>query len=99
MSKNRELLEKIFALSHAIQTGVAYEMEKTPEHSATTPKHLRTGVNLAMLENAALAELLVGKGVVTMEEVLKSNINKLEQEVESYEARLSKTYGVKIKLG
>ena len=94
-----ELYDRLVQLSHAMQTGVAYEIEKTPSNSATSPKHLRTGVNAAMVEHAALVELLVEKGIITLEEFLERNCAKMQEEVDKYEERLSKAYGgVKVTL-
>jgi hypothetical protein len=97
--KAKELYTKLHQLAHAVQTGVMYEIEKTPANSATSPKHLRTGVNMAMCENAALVELLIDKGIFTLEEILQYNCNKVQEEVENYERRLSAAYGMKITLG
>lgn len=61
---------------HGIQTAVAYEIErdvaKGMSKSATSPKHLRVGVNAAMAEQGALAQLLMDKGIFTLEEYKES---------------------------
>jgi hypothetical protein len=48
---------------HAMQTGVA-----NLSGNDLAPKHLRVGINSALVDNAALARLLVKKGVFTQEE-------------------------------
>lgn len=86
-----EKRQRYEALAHAMQTGVAYVMEKEP--SETAPKHLRVGVNAAMVEHAALANLLVRKGVITEDEYVDSLIEELEREVERYTQHVRDLYG------
>ena len=62
--------------AHAMQSGVAQtisleasELHKQPAGSAgATPKHLRVGINSAMVNDRALAELLIAKGVFSTAE-------------------------------
>lgn len=94
--------EEYDALAHAIQTGVAMEMELGGGAgggigSATSPKHLRVGVNMAMCDHAALVRLLVAKGLFTEEEYFDEIVNELHREVVRYENRLSR-FGPTIKL-
>jgi hypothetical protein len=91
-----ELRARIAALGHAIQTGVAYDLEKEPKSG--TPKHLRTGVNMALCGNAALAAILLAKGICTEEEYYTALVVELEKEKTAYEERLSARYGSKITL-
>jgi len=57
---------------HGVQTGVAYEMGLPGEwERSTEPKHLRTGVNSALANCAALAQLMMDKGVFTPEEYVE----------------------------
>ncbi len=84
-------------LAHAMQTGVAYKMERGS--SETSPKHLRVGVNAAMSDHTALAQLLMKKGVISEDEYLDALIEAMEREVQMYQTELSKLYGgVKINL-
>lgn len=69
--------QRYLAACHAIQTGVAFEHSRGSEDG--TPKHLRTGVNIAMCDHAALVKLLIAKGLFTDE---------AEEEVKRYEERL-----------
>ena len=87
----QEFQSKYHALAHAMQTGVAYtqEMGISPDNV----KHLRVGVNMALVDSGALIKLLVDKGVITQEEVWESLIAGLEDEVERYRKLLSKTGG------
>ena len=91
-----EKRQKYFDLCHAMQTGVAYKMEK--DVSDTTPKHLRVGVNSAMVDSAALARVLMAKGVFTEGEYFHALIATMTDEVEKYQAWLSAKYGREIKL-
>jgi hypothetical protein len=92
-----EKRQRYLALMHAVQSGVAYTMER--DRGETEPKHLRVGINAAMCDHGALVGLLVAKDVITDDEYLDALIAKLEEEVASYERRLSEAYGAKIRLG
>jgi hypothetical protein len=89
--------ERYVAATHAMQSGVAAEMGYKP--SPTTPKHLRVGVNSAMVNSSALAELLISKGVITEAEYLEVIAAGMEREAKLYEDRISEHYGRKITLG
>lgn len=84
--------------SHAMQSGVAYEMNIPACHGATTPKHLRTGVNAALVDNGSLVDLLVRKGFITSLEVAEAMAAGMEAEVKRYEARIAEHVGAEIKL-
>lgn len=86
------------AAIHAMQTGVAAKMAIDP--SETTPKHLRVGVNSAMVEHSALAGLLIAKGVITEAEYLEALALGMEREQALYEKWLTDRYqGPNIRLG
>ena len=92
-----EFTRRSQALLHAIQSGVAHEMRF--DAGATEGKHLRVGVNNALLENAAVAKILIDKGLITEEEYFNSVIARLEEEKARYEARISARHnGAKITL-
>ena len=67
---------------HAMQSGVAMKMNY--DSSETTPKHLRVGVNSAMVETGALAKLLMEKGVFTEEEYYQALVEVMQNEVNLY---------------
>lgn len=79
-----------------MQAGVAMEMEAGTKE--TEPKHLRVGVNAAMCDSAALAKLLIAKGLFTWEEYYKEIADQMELEVKSYEEKLSKRFNRAISL-
>ena len=71
---------------HAMQTGVATKMHIYP--AETSPKHLRAGVNSAMVDTGAVIGLLIKKGVFTEEELYEALADKMEEEVKLYEDAL-----------
>jgi hypothetical protein len=75
---------------HAMQTGVAYELEKDP--TSATPKHLRVGINSAMVNDAALAGLLIKKGIITEAEYADAVTSEMNREVERYQEKLFRLY-------
>lgn len=86
--------QRYLALAHAIQTGVACDQGGGSDDGS--PKHLRTGINLAMCDIATLTSLLIEKGVFTLEEFKAKQIEFMEKEVKTYEQRLSKRAGMPI---
>lgn len=86
-----ELRERYRHLCHAMQTGVAFTMEREP--AETTPKHLRVGVNVAMCDHAALVTLLVSKGLITEVEYFEQLVVSMEREVKLYQERISNRAG------
>lgn len=93
-----EKRQKYLDLCHAMQSGVAAKLQR--DNSDTTPKHLRTGVNSAMVDSAAVATLLMKKGIITEDEYYDALIERMQAEVTAYENWLNESYGVtdKIKL-
>lgn len=89
--------ERHHAAAHAVQSGVAMEMNYDPQ--PTTPKHLRTGINMAFSDQAGLARLLIAKGLISEEEYVKAVADEAEAEQLRYEKRLSARLGREIKLG
>jgi hypothetical protein len=82
--------------AHAVQSGVALEMNYLPE--PTHPKHLRTGLNMAMSDHAGLVRLLIAKGILTEEEYLEAIADQAEVEKAVYEERMSERLGKKVTL-
>lgn len=84
-------IDRYHAALHAMQTGVAWKMERDP--SETTPKHLRVGVNAAMRDHSSLVQLLIEKGVFTEEEYYKAIADGMELERDMYQAWLNSHLG------
>lgn len=101
MGKTDDLRLRYEAALHAMQSGVAMQMHHDggPEgNGETSPKHLRVGVNSAMIDGAALARLLIEKGVITEIEYYEQLVVLAEEEQRRYEAILSERFGREIKL-
>ena len=86
------------AYAHAMQSGVAIEMNVDAGEAAIEPKHLRVGVNAAMADHAGLVTLLMEKGFIDKAEYLKAITESMKQEKERYEAILSARTGSKVTL-
>lgn len=84
---DEEFLEEYAKLGHAIQTGVAYEMEYGSKD--TQPKHLRTGFNCVMSDLGSMGRLLIAKGIITEAEYFEAMLDGLRREVATYEDRLN----------
>ena len=87
------------AAMHAMQSGVAMEMNLPERKAATEPKHLRVGINVALTDQGSLIRLLIDKGVITDEEYRRAIAEGMEAEKADYEERLSNHFGKKITLG
>jgi hypothetical protein len=92
----KEQNDRIIALSHRVQSGVAWDHSTGSDDG--TPKHLRTGVNIALVETGAIGRLLVRKGLVTPGEYADAIIEGLEKEVAMYERRLREKLGSNVTL-
>jgi hypothetical protein len=82
-----EHLARYLAAAHAMQSGVAYEMNNAPTDPDWRYKDVRTGVNSAMVDMGGLAALLIEKGLFTKEEYAKAVADAMEREVANYEER------------
>lgn len=93
----KQLKTRYFQLAHAMQTGVAAMMNY--DKDSTSPKHLRVGVNSAMVNDMALVQLLVAKGVITEEEYFSALVVQMGEEVDRYKAELAKHGLTNVELG
>jgi len=87
-----EQAAKLEALPHRVQSAIAFfegqrDMLGT-RYAELEPKHLRVGVNSALVEASAMAALLFRKGVFTAEEYYDALIEGWEREVDDYRARV-----------
>jgi hypothetical protein len=89
--------QRYLTAAHAMQSGVAAEMALNP--TDTQPKHLRVGVNSAMVDGSAMATLLMSKGLITADEYEAAIADAMEAEVARYEKRLRDAYGLNARLG
>lgn len=90
-------LERYEKALHAMQSGVA--MEINYDNNSIMPKHLRVGINSALVETSMLAKILISKGIITSEEYEKELADSMEIEKRRYETMLSNHFGREIKLG
>lgn len=95
--REKELAEEMEKLGHAMQTGIMYMIEKGSKIG--DPKHLRTGINSALVFNGTVVKLLVKKGLITREEYAEAAVEDLRAEVKQYEKWLAEIFNVNIKLG
>lgn len=102
MSTRDELERRYHAAAHAVQAGVAMELADDERNGnpnpATSPKQLRTGINMAMVEHGALVRLLIAKGLFTEEEYFAELVAGVEDEKRAYEARLTARHGGRTKI-
>lgn len=87
MSTLDEEKARYHAAAHAMQTGVKAVAHYEP--SETSPASLRVGVNAAHVSVAALTQLLLDRGLFTLDEYTAANANHMETEVEAYSQRLT----------
>lgn len=80
---------------HAMQTGVAVMMERD---GSCEPKHLRTGINSAMVEHSVLVTLLIEKGIIDQAEWMERLAAGMEAEVALYEKQIFEALGRHVKL-
>lgn len=80
-------LQDYYDAANAMQAGVKAKAAYTDDE--TNPIDLRVGVNSAMVEHAALADLLMEKGIITEEEYQNSLAEVMAKEKARYEAELS----------
>lgn len=81
-----ELLREYARLNHAMMTGIGYDLEYNPQQAED--KHVRSGINSALVSHSALAKLLMAKGLITELEYWQAVIKELRNEVKSYEDKL-----------
>lgn len=91
-----DLKGEYLRLMHAMQSGVALKVQANP--TDTSPKHLRVGINSCLVDNSAMARLLISKGVITEREYIGALVDAARREVASYENELLQRYGIVVKL-
>lgn len=93
----QEAEDRYCRAAHAMQSGVKFSAELGISIDMT-PKHLRTGVNSALVSNDALVTLLVEKGIITREEYSVALADAMEREVDRYTKILEHKLGKKVVL-
>lgn len=92
---DKQLEDRYHRATHAMQTGVALDHGRGSNDGE--PKHLRVGVNVALVDHGALVGLLIEKGVITRTEYLRAVAEGMEAEVRKYRELLG--LDEKVKLG
>jgi hypothetical protein len=87
-----EFFAEYTRLGHAIQSGVAYEMND-PNNKSTDAKHLRVGINCNMCDHGSLVGLLIEKGLIDEQDYFAAILKGLREEIERYETRLNQHFG------
>lgn len=91
----QEASERYQKAAHAMQTGVAMMMNYDDSH---TPKHLRTGINSALVTSQATARLMIEKGIITELEYYIAMADAMEEEVAHYVQEIESHVGAEVKL-
>lgn len=95
MAISEEKQKRYMELAHSIQCAAGFMIEAGYSKEGT-PKHLRTGVNMAMCEHGGLVTLLVKKGIITEDEYFDSVLETLERELQSYKDKAKEVTGADI---
>lgn len=101
MSEEMTPQQRYVKAAHAVQSGVKTDMETDANvlsQGATTPKHLRVGLNNVMADHGSLAYLLIQKGVITEDEYLNAIADGIEREQARYEELLTQRFGYPVHL-
>ena len=77
---------------HGMQTAVKFEQESLNSDDGS-PKHLRVGVNNAMSDHAALAYLLIEKGLISDAEYREAVRLAANDELNRYEKHIASKVG------
>jgi hypothetical protein len=85
------LKEEYRALMHAVQSGVGFMLDFDSREG--TAKHLRVGVNSALINQCAIIKLLINRGVITELEYWESVVEQTKLEILSYEEKLNTVMG------
>lgn len=87
-----EVRKKYIEALHAMQAGVARMQEIEPR--STTAKHLRVGINATRSDQGALIDLLIEKGIFTLDEYELKALEYMEREKKSHEDLLLEKTGI-----
>lgn len=90
-----KLKTRYMAALHAVQSGVAMTIEI---HGEEHQKHIRVGINSAMVNDRAVVSLLIAKGIITEIEHMEALVKAAEDEKATYETALTNHFGKPVKL-
>jgi hypothetical protein len=78
---------------HSIQSAIAFGFGGPVEVNDRAMKHTRVGINSAMVNNHAVATLLIEKGVFTLYEYKKQILASAKEELARYQQEADAQYG------
>jgi len=87
---SKEDRERYMQACHAMQSGV--KAVDSPNDKSF--KHIRVGINSALVSNGAIVKLLIDKGVITLDEFEKYIAVAMEEEVESYKKMFAEKHNI-----
>lgn len=82
---------RYYIAAHRMQSAVAFQLARGSD--SASDKHLRVGVNSALVDSGSLAELLIAKGVITEEEYMRAVAGGMEREADNQVAAAQKYAG------
>src|SRR5690348_9895170 len=91
---------RYMAAAHGIQSATAFLMDLAEQRQdasidpGTTPKHLRVGVNMTMVDNGAIARLLIDKGIIQEADYMEYVAQMAEKELADLTKRAREASGI-----
>jgi len=88
--------------AHGVQSAIKYEIENKHPVLVNNPalgniiKHLRVGIDARAADARGLAELLIAKGVFTLDEYVEHMRLAMNEELARYTDHVRKEYGLPI---
>lgn len=75
---------------HGVQSAIDVAMNTYPDYRATEEKHMRVGVDMSKADMCGLANLMIRKGLITLDEYMEAmrlgaNHELAMREIEHYE--------------
>ena len=89
-TKTQEYFDEYKRHMGRVQSGILAKMMRWPSFNdmCCNPKHIRVGIDSAMVSDRAMFDLLVAKGVFTEEEYAKALRDSAKREADTHEKEL-----------
>jgi ribosome-binding protein aMBF1 (putative translation factor) len=84
------MTERYTRAAHAVQTAIEFN----PDKSGQSPKHLRVGIDMSKADLKGLVELLIEKGLITVEEYVAAIEKSAEAEADMHRMELADKLGM-----
>lgn len=88
-----EIASEYMQVIHGIQSAIAFGFGGPVEVNERAMKHTRVGINSAMVNNHAVATLLIQKGVFTEYEYHEQILASAKEELARYQQEADAQYG------